>query len=263
VFQDHKLLFDRDVFSNVMLPLEIHGYDRRESARRARAALDKVGLLTREKSNPIELSGGEQQRLAIARAVVNRPALLVADEPTAALDVTVRKGVLALFRELRRTSALGLLLVTHDLGLVAGNADRTAVMYAGRIVERGATAELLGAPRHPYTALLLRSLPARAAARVPGARRARLAAIPGAPPSALERPSGCRFRTRCPLARERCRVEEPALAVVASADALNMAPADAPNIAPADARASAGPSARAALDAHASACHFADEVAGL
>ena len=180
---------------------------------------------------PHELSGGMRQRALIATAIACDPALLVADEPTTALDGTLQAGVLALLRELRRASGMGILLVTHDLGIVAENAERAAVMYAGRIVEEGATRDLLGRPRHPYTLLLLRSLPAFAR------RGARLAQVPGSPPGAFDRPSGCRFRTRCPLARDLCAEVEPELVRVGD-----------------------GESTRALDGEHRSACHFADEV---
>src|SRR3970040_1645568 len=117
IFQDHKLLFDRNVFDHVMLPLHICGFDYRESQKRARAALDKVGLLRREKANPIELSGGEQQRLAIARAVVNRPALLIADEPTANLDAESAARILDIFVALNQ-GGVTVLIATHDQTLV-------------------------------------------------------------------------------------------------------------------------------------------------
>ncbi|GAB4121033.1 MAG: cell division ATP-binding protein FtsE [Sideroxydans sp.] len=113
VFQDHKLLFDRSVFDNVMLPLQISGFEPRESARRARAALDKVGLLAREKANPITLSGGEQQRLCIARAIVNRPPLLLADEPTGNLDADYAAAIMAIFRAFHEVGTT-LLIATHD-----------------------------------------------------------------------------------------------------------------------------------------------------
>ena len=113
IFQDHKLLFDRSVFDNVMLPLQICGFDYRESHKRARAALDKVGLLKREKSNPIALSGGEQQRLCIARAIVNRPAILLADEPTGNLDAEYAQEIMAIFKSFHQVGAT-LLISTHD-----------------------------------------------------------------------------------------------------------------------------------------------------
>ena len=132
VFQDQKLLFDRSAFDNVMLPLAIAGFPQREAAKRARAALDKVGLLTREKANPIALSGGEQQRLAIARAVVNRPNLLLADEPTAHLDPDTARDVAEIFLEFHRVGVT-VLIATYDGSYFASAAPRTMVLDHGRV----------------------------------------------------------------------------------------------------------------------------------
>jgi cell division transport system ATP-binding protein len=133
VFQDQKLLYDRNVYDNVMLPLAFSGQPAHEAARRARAALDKVGLLAREKANPIELSGGEQQRLAIARAVVNRPALLVADEPTANLDAEAAAKVLDIFVAFQQVGVT-VLIATHDQALVAKFGRRVLRLEDGRIL---------------------------------------------------------------------------------------------------------------------------------
>lgn len=132
VFQDHKLLFDRNVFNNVMLPLDINGYDRREGARRVRAALDKVGLLHKEKAQPITLSGGEQQRLCIARAIVHRPAILLADEPTGNLDADYATEIGALFRDFNQVGVT-VVLATHDLQLAARLKPRLIEVRAGRL----------------------------------------------------------------------------------------------------------------------------------
>jgi cell division transport system ATP-binding protein len=131
VFQDQKLLYDRSVYDNVMLPLAFSDHAPREAARRARAALDKVGLLTRERANPVQLSGGEQQRLAIARAVVNRPALLVADEPTANLDADSAARIIDIFVEFHRVGVTAL-IATHDHALVARYGKRTVHLEDGR-----------------------------------------------------------------------------------------------------------------------------------
>jgi cell division transport system ATP-binding protein len=135
VFQDQKLLYDRSVYANVMLPLEFSDHPPREAARRARAALDKVGLLGREKANPIELSGGEQQRLAIARAVVNRPALLIADEPTANLDADSAAQVLDIFAAFNRVGVTAL-IATHDLAQVERHGGRVLALREGRLAGR-------------------------------------------------------------------------------------------------------------------------------
>ncbi len=132
VFQDQKLLYDRSVYDNVMLPLAFSAHAPREAARRARAALDKVGLLGREKANPVQLSGGEQQRVAIARAVVNRPSLLVADEPTANLDADSARRILDIFVEFHRVGVT-VLIATHDQALVAQYGARLLRLDAGRI----------------------------------------------------------------------------------------------------------------------------------
>ena len=132
VFQDQRLLYDRSVYDNVLLPLAFSGHAPREAARRIRAALDKVGLLAREKANPIQLSGGEQQRVAIARAIVGGPVLLLADEPTGSLDSQSSRSILELLVELRRRRGLAIALVTHDAA-VAGWAERTIRFEDGRL----------------------------------------------------------------------------------------------------------------------------------
>lgn len=148
---------------------------------------------------PHEFSGGMRQRVVIAMALSCDPALLIADEPTTALDVTVQAQILKLIRELRDNFDSAVILVTHDLGVVAEIADSTSVMYAGRIVEQASTASLFNAPRHPYTRGLFGSLPP-----FDGERPARLAAIPGAPPKLSRLPRGCAFRPRCAFAHDAC-----------------------------------------------------------
>ena len=137
VFQDQKLLYDRSVYANVVLPLEFSDHPPREAARRARAALDKVGLLGREKANPIQLSGGEQQRLAIARAVVNRPALLIADEPTANLDSDSAIQILDIFAAFNQVGVTAL-IATHDLALVERYGRRVLALHEGRLAQQEA-----------------------------------------------------------------------------------------------------------------------------
>ncbi len=134
VFQDHQLLFDRSVFDNVMLPLQIEAYDRREAARRVRAALDKVGLLKKEKLNPLVLSGGEQQRVGIARAVVNRPQIILADEPTGNLDPELSGEIMKLFEQFNRIG-VSMLIASHDLALIARLRHRILTLDQGRLVQ--------------------------------------------------------------------------------------------------------------------------------
>jgi peptide/nickel transport system ATP-binding protein len=151
-----------------------------------------------------QLSGGQRQRAMIALALACRPALVIADEPTTALDVIMQAQVLALLARLRRELGLALILISHDLAVLAETCDRLAVMYAGRIVESGPSSAVFGAPQHPYTKKLLDSLP------VIGGPRSLAEPIPGAPPDPSDLPSGCTFRPRCPYAAERC-LEAPAL----------------------------------------------------
>jgi oligopeptide/dipeptide ABC transporter ATP-binding protein len=181
---------------------------RRDAAQRAIGLLDLVAIPIpdrRARQYPHELSGGMRQRVMIAMAMANDPELLIADEPTTALDVTIQAQIIEVLQRLRADKGVGLVLITHDLGVVAGMADRIAVMYAGRVVERGGVEETFREPRHPYTQGLLESLP-----KLDG-RIGRLQAIDGAPPSLAARPSGCAFHPRCPHAIDRCRVEEPVL----------------------------------------------------
>jgi peptide/nickel transport system ATP-binding protein len=145
-------------------------------------------------------------------ALANEPRVLIADEPTTALDVTVQKQILALLRRLRDELGMAMVLITHDLGVVAETADEVAVMYAGRIVEQAPAAELFAAPRHPYTWGLLRSMP-----RLDAPIGAALTPIPGRPPSLIRPPSGCRFHPRCPYVRERHRSVDPTLEPLADA----------------------------------------------
>ena len=181
---------------------------RREAWDHAVALLDKVRIpnaAARARAFPHELSGGMRQRVGIALALVNDPDLVIADEPTTALDVTVQAQVLALLDELRRERGLALVFITHDFGVVAQLCDRVAVMYAGRIVETGATGEVLAHPRHPYTRRLIDCVPE------PGGGRRALNAIPGLPPALDALPDGCAFAARCDRAREVCRRSEIAL----------------------------------------------------
>jgi peptide/nickel transport system ATP-binding protein len=165
----------------------------------------------RARSYPHELSGGMRQRVMIAMALVNDPQLLIADEPTTALDVTVQAQILELLARLQAERGMAIVLITHDLGIVAELADEVAVMYAGRIVEQAPTQAIFDAPRHPYTWGLLQSIP-----RLEHPRSEELVAIAGLPPSLINPPSGCRFHPRCPYVREAHRRVDPPLQAAAA-----------------------------------------------
>lgn len=182
---------------------------------RAVELLGAVGMpdpAARAESYPHELSGGMRQRAMIAMALSLEPALLIADEPTTALDVTIQAQIIELLRELNERRGLAIVLITHDIGVVAEIADRVAVMYAGRIVEQGTLDEVFYDPQHPYTWGLLGSL-----TRIDRPRPARLPQIPGMPPSLLAPPRGCHFRPRCPHAFDRCEEAPGLLARLADA----------------------------------------------
>jgi len=170
--------------------------------------LDQVGIpapADRLGAFPHQLSGGMRQRVMIAMAISCNPKLLIADEPTTALDVTIQKQILDLLVDLQRQRGMGLVLITHDMGVVAETAHRVQVMYAGQIVEEQTTEGLFAAPRHPYTAALLDALPERAHGR------SRLPTIPGMVPGIDDRPRGCLFNPRCGYADDICRQVPPAL----------------------------------------------------
>ena len=185
------------------------GMDRATAEKNALSLLREVGIPEPErrlKQYPHELSGGMRQRVMIAVALACGPKLLFADEPTTALDVTVQAQILNLLQKQQRERDMGMVLVTHDLGVVAGRTDEIAVMYAGQIVEQAATATLFRHVRHPYTEALLRSIPSMDAPS-----HSRLQAIPGRPPDLVAPPPACRFAPRCPYAQEKCHVVEPPL----------------------------------------------------
>ncbi len=185
------------------------GLDRKEAESRAVELLEAVGLpdaRRRLKDYPHQFSGGMRQRVMIAMALSCEPKLLIADEPTTALDVTIQAQILDLLRKLQERFGMSILLITHDLGVVAGISEDIDVMYAGKFVEQTTTDELFANPQHPYTEALLASIP-----RLDEEGRKRLANIPGLPPDLVEPPPACRFHPRCRYATEKCWTVEPPL----------------------------------------------------
>ncbi|MEU9719209.1 ABC transporter ATP-binding protein [Streptomyces sp. NPDC047976] len=191
---------------------EVHrGMSRKESRARAVELMDRVKIPAAKQrvgDYPHQFSGGMRQRIMIAMALALEPSLIIADEPTTALDVTVQAQVMDLLAELQRELNMGLILITHDLGVVADVADKIAVMYAGRIVEAAPVREIYASPAHPYTRGLLDSIPRL------DQKGQELYAIKGLPPNLLAIPPGCAFNPRCPMARAACRAEVPPLADV-------------------------------------------------
>jgi len=210
IFQDPMMTLnpvlrvDTQMIETVRAHLRVSEADARD---RARKALVQVGIPSpdeRLRAYPHQFSGGMRQRVAIAIALLHKPKLIVADEPTTALDVTIQGQILFEAQRLCRESGTAMIWITHDLAVVAGLADRIAVMYAGRIVEMGRTADVIERPMHPYTKGLIGSVPSQ------NTRGHKLAQIPGMTPSLLKLPPGCAFKARCPIAIERCN-EMPAL----------------------------------------------------
>ena len=198
------------VGDQIIEAIVLHQKTSASAARRlAIEMLARVGIPSparRVDEYPHQMSGGMKQRVMIAMALACRPALLIADEPTTALDVTIQAEILELLADLQREFNMAILLITHNLGIVAGMARRVVVMYAGKVVERAGVADLFAAPKHPYTVCLFRSVP-----RLDAPARARLETIEGAVPSPAQWPTGCRFHDRCPLAIEKCARAEPPL----------------------------------------------------
>jgi peptide/nickel transport system ATP-binding protein len=212
IFQDSQSSLNptKTIGDQVAEPVRLHrGASKREAADRALEVLELVSMpQPRERMNdyPHQLSGGLRQRVMIAIALACDPRVLIADEPTTALDVTTQAQILSVLDELKERLGMATLLVTHDMGVVAGRTSRINVMYAGRIVETASTEALFGAMRHPYTQALLGSIP-----RLDQNRNEALVTIPGLPPDLTSPPPGCRFAPRCPFADDKCRVEEPPL----------------------------------------------------
>ena len=209
IFQDPMMTLNPvlKVSTQMIEAVQAHEKVSKQDARaRARDALGKVGIPSPEErldAYPHEFSGGMRQRVAIAIALLHSPDLIIADEPTTALDVTIQAQILAEVQKLATETGLALVWITHDLAVVSSLADRIAVMYAGRVVEDGPASQVLSAPLHPYTVGLIGSVPSR------NRRGAELAQIPGMTPSRLDLPEGCAFRPRCPRALDQCRQPQP------------------------------------------------------
>jgi peptide/nickel transport system ATP-binding protein len=211
IFQDPMMTLNPVLRVDTQMVEAIHAHEKASAAAaraRARDALAMVGIPAPEErllAYPHQLSGGMRQRVAIAIALLNRPRLIIADEPTTALDVTIQAQILFEVQKLCRETGTALVWITHDLAVVSGLADRIAVMYAGRIVESGSTADVIRRPAHPYTQGLIDSIPTRAT------HGSLLRQIPGMTPSLLHLPPGCAFRPRCPRATDLClTVPQPA-----------------------------------------------------
>ncbi len=210
VFQDPMTSLNPvfNVGMQIMEPLRKHmGLNKRDAARRAKELLELVGIPDAErrlKDYPHQFSGGMRQRVMIAIALACDPQVLIADEPTTALDVTIQAQILELMKDLQERLGMAVIWITHDLGVVAGIADRVLVMYGGQIVEQAPTRELFKNPQHPYTRALLKTVPS-----VRGQREDRLAIIEGQPPILGAQPTACPFRDRCDVAFDRCSAENP------------------------------------------------------
>ncbi|MGB8814630.1 MAG: ABC transporter ATP-binding protein [Paracoccaceae bacterium] len=215
VFQDPMTSLNPvfTVGNQIMEPLYTHmGMDKRQAENRAVELLELVGIPDARKrlsSYPHQFSGGMRQRVMIAIALACDPEVLIADEPTTALDVTIQAQILELVKELRAKLGMAIVWITHDLGVIAGIADRVMVMYGGQVVEQAPVKDLFANPRHPYTRALLKTIP-----KVSGEREAKLQVIEGQPPILGAAPTACPFRSRCVHVHARCEVENPLRRVI-------------------------------------------------
>jgi oligopeptide/dipeptide ABC transporter ATP-binding protein len=215
IFQDPLSALNPVLRIGYQVDEAMHAHDkvpRNQVAARSVHLLDTVRVpdaSRRVRDYPHQFSGGMRQRAMIAMGLANRPELLIADEPTTALDVTVQAQILELLREMNRETGTSIILITHNLGVVAGLCSRVIVMYAGEIVEEGPIEQIFENPQHPYTWALLRSIP-----RIDFARHDRLRSIEGLPPDLIALPRGCKFHPRCPFRVERCLTDEPSLQTV-------------------------------------------------
>jgi oligopeptide/dipeptide ABC transporter ATP-binding protein len=218
VFQDSMTSLDplMPIGKQIAEGMVVHlGMSAGDARRRAVELLEEVGVpdpVTRLRQYPHQLSGGLRQRVAIAVAIAANPDVLVADEPTTALDVTIQAQILDLLERERERRGMALILITHDLGVVASVTDRVIVMYAGRVVESGSTRDIFSDPRHPYTLGLMNSMP-----RIDSSLEVRPATIPGSPPTGYREVAGCPFSPRCTWVRAACRTEYPPLEPVTEA----------------------------------------------
>ena len=216
IFQDPYASLNprRQIGAIIEEPMRIHGVSKDERRARAHELLEKVGLDKNSyEKYPHEFSGGQRQRVVIARALTLKPELIIADEPVSALDVSIQAQVLNLFKELQDEMKLTYVFVAHDLGVVRHISDRIAVMYLGKIVELGSVEEIYNNPQHPYTKALLSANP-----RIDQSAQSTRQILTGDIPSPLNRPSGCSFHTRCPIAVAECSTREPELRRIGAVD---------------------------------------------
>ena len=205
IFQDFRLIENKTVYQNIEFAMRVLGVKPKKIKPRIKYVLELVGLQDKINCMPNELSGGEQQRVAIARALANNPRLIIADEPTTALDVTIQAQILELLKDLQKKQGCSIMLITHDLGVIAEMADEVVVMYAGRVIEKGTAHDIFHTPLHPYTIGLQKSKP-----MINSDVNEPLYSIPGQVPNPINLPNSCYFKSRCSKCVEKCEGEYPA-----------------------------------------------------